>query len=232
MKQFKIFFAIGMMILGISETNAQKFGIGFGFDVNQTRFRQTLPAMRSLELKNAYRPCLGMGAGIALYCKLNKKFTVYVQPSVSIFNLSTQFNTDTTTRYPDKDIHIEYVNLASHVSYNINRRIQGFLGVKFSGVTDLSFRNKKTNALTVYESVENKYSFNPYVGVNYYVGDYININLNFTYFTKYLYITGALDKQNNIRGPVEITPYVFSIGLDYRFDFSEFPQIKKLIMRH
>lgn len=196
-----------LIIIGLASYNSklfsQKFGCDIGFEINQNKFRQYSPTV-NVPYNNPHQPDLGIGAYANFRYSINKHFALQFSPLMSIYNTKSKLTDSYQINVYGLRItgktEINRFNLTGGIEYNRLVKVFGFLNDR---QTDWTFFAHRRNL------------FGTTISLGYKVLTDLSLNFRSTYFLKDFYSSGALDYDGNIVGPVEVTPFVLAIGLEY-----------------
>lgn len=213
MKKYNLLI-IGLLFF-VNVSIGQKIKGGFGVELNQTRFRQFAPTI-TVPFENPHRPGLGLSTYIFIDYSISNSFTIQIAPLIGFYNTKSEV----TSSY---QMNIYGFRLESLLTYKKLRfgcgleynRLYKILGTTERGTTDWTFFAHRRNL------------YGPTVSLGYTVFPTSTLYFRSSFFIHDFYSSGALDYNGNIVGPVEITPLVFSIGVDYTLDFSKLKNGKR-----
>lgn len=196
---------------------AQNLNFSFGVESNLLFFRQNGPTIE-VPFSNPHNPSLGIGVNGSLAYKLNKTYSLRFSPLIGFYRSNSNVTSDFQMNIFGFNIgpEFQYKNFVLHFGYEYNR-LNDFLG-KFNGKITNYTNSRVTykrnlSALRLESGYYLSRNFKGYCGVSYF----------FTDFHRH----GALDYNGNLVGPVELTPLVIFIGVDYKIDFSKLNKSKK-----
>lgn len=193
----------------------QVFNGGFGLELNQTRFRQHAPTI-TVPFDNPHNPGIGLNTYIFIDYSLSDFFTFQVAPMIGFYNT----NSKVTSSYQMNIFGFRFESLYRQKRLRLGcgfeyNRLHKFLGTTERGTTDWTFFAHRRNL------------YGPTVSLGYTVFPNSTLYFRSSFFLHDFYSSGALDYNGNIVGPVEITPLVFSFGVEYKIDFSKLNKSKK-----
>ena len=202
----KIFFVSFVIIFSLSNVSVycQKLGLGLGFEINQTRFRQYSPDV-TVPFENPHNADISLGAYFMGFYPLSKKLILNIKPGLTILKTKSEVTSDIT---------MNYFILGSEIGYFINKSNRLNIGLEYSYLIEMltSFHSPPSD-FTFFAN--NRQSINPTISFEHQWDKNWTTHLKFTYFTKDLFNSGALDAAGNIVGPVKVTPYTFALGFNF-----------------
>jgi hypothetical protein len=196
----------------------QKMGLGFGFEINQTRFRQYAPTV-NVPFENPHEADFGMGVYVSFYHKLSKKFIINLRPEIAFVRTKSSVTSAN---------QMNYLLFDAEIGYFLNYRNRLNLSVGYSYLAGLlKAYNSPFSNFTFFAN--HRHAINPNISFEHYWSKNWSTHFKFTYFTKDVFNSGALDADKNIVGPVKVTPYTFALGLNYYYPFKSKKNKKEAI---
>lgn len=182
---------------------SQQIYFGTGFELNQTRFRQFAPTV-TVPFKNPHGPGFGLSAYFFFEMQLTNKISVNLSPIIGFYNTNSNVTDDFQLgiyglRFSPK-LKLKKIDIELGIEYN---RLQSLIGTLPNGrKIDWTFFAHKRDL------------FGPNIDIGYWFKN-TKIHFRSTYFLHDFLRSGALDYDGNIVGPVEVTPFVIALGLDF-----------------
>lgn len=188
------------------QVRAQELFIGLGSEINQTRFRQNAPEIK-VNFSNPHKPEFGLNIHAIIGLEYKSKYKLTLKPGISILRSKSDVTSGTKATY---------ISVPLELGYSFTKRFLMSLGVEYNYLTKLKVHfNGNSGDLTFFAN--HRHFINPTLSFAFYLNKNWTTYLRAVYFTRDLFNSGALDDDDNIVGPVMVTPYTFGIGINYRF---------------
>jgi len=188
----------------LTQAISQKLNIFYGVELTQTRFRQYAPLV-TVPFENPHMPGYGISTNFTINYQFNKNISTSISPLIS-FNRTNSNVTD--------DYQLNVFGFRTNFGYRLNNfQIDG--GLEFNKLHSIigTLPSGKIINWTFFAHRRNLWG--PNININYYVAKSLCINLRSTYFLRDFFSSGALDYNGDIVGPVEVTPFVLAVGVNY-----------------
>lgn len=203
MSKFILFFFHSL--IGMSFLCSQSLTTSVVAEINQTWFRQDV-SLIGQRVKNPHKPAVGFKRGVLFQLKNERNWLFSISPNLVIYNTKS----DVTT-----DHRATLLSLTASVGRNFSKKIGWQLGIEYAYLA--SFMMSSGSNRRDFTFFANHRSFiNPFIQKNIKISDKLSASLNFTYFTKSLFNSGALDSNGEIVGPIPIYPFALSIGIGFK----------------
>jgi hypothetical protein len=196
----------------------QKNGIGLGIEINQTRFRQYAPTVK-VAFENPHDADFGIGGYFMFFHRFSNKMILNLKPGLTILNTKS----DVTSAHT-----VHYFILNGELGYFFNKSNRFNMGVEYAYLIALLATYKSQTANFTF-FLNHRHSINPTISFEHHWDKNWTTQLKFTYFTKDLFNSGALDSDGNLVGPVKVTPYTFALGFNFYYPFKSKKIIKETI---
>lgn len=191
-------------VLSSSYSQTKIFNLEYGVEINQTRFRQYAPLV-NVPFSNPHNPGYGISTNFKLNFKIKKGFSLNLSPLIGFYNTFS----DVTDDYQLNVFGFRFsasckskkLSIESGMEYN---RISSIIG---------TFKSGKKFDWTFFAHRRNLWG--PTISLNYFINKPLSLNLRSTYFLKDFFSSGALDNNGDVVGPVEVTPFVLAVGVNY-----------------
>lgn len=208
-KMKKLIILLTCIFFTNSKIISQSLNFGLGFELNQTRFRQYAPTI-TVPFENPH--CAGYGLTIYFQCnlKITDKLSIKMSPLIGFYrtnsNVTDAFNLNIYGLRFSPNLILNNFNIELGLEYN---RLHSLIGTLPNGKKiDWTFFAHRRDLL------------GPTINLGYNVFNNTYVFFRSTYFLHDFLSSGALDYDGNIVGPVEVTPYIFAIGVDYNISKS------------
>ena len=152
----------------------------------------------------------GFGATTSLSILFKEKYWVHLSPELSILRTKSEVTSSNK---------MSFANASLMLGLYLTKKIQFNAGMKYSYL--IKRISKFDGQSADFTFFRNHRSFlYPTVNVAYDLPKDWVVYFKFDYFLQDLFNSGALDQRGNIVGPVQVFPYSFGLGFNYRLKLS------------
>ncbi len=193
-----LFFSLNLL-------SGQSFSISIEDEINSTWFTQDF-SMINEDVKNPHRPSIGFKRGLLFQIENKRNWVFSVYPSLATYNTKSNVTSDH---------RVKLLGIRIMAGRDIGKRIESGLGIEYAYLASFSASSGPSRQdLTFFA---NHRSFiNPFVQQNFNFSNKFSASLNFTYFIKSLFNSGALNDRGEIVVPIPIRPFVVSFGIRFK----------------